>query len=336
MSAQAYCINIGSIFPQVTINVPSTLSIPRDKYQVGDTILDTGRIGNVGAVNTIQCSSISGDYEWGLIAFGPLATALPAAGSATPGLPPPSRVVYNTNVPGIGISISYFDNALNPGGTSPLPIYSAADKIYWRPLADSFYRNAADYQVKLIKTGPISPGVLQLAGNVVQVWYGGGNAPNYANSTLSTQMFFSNDINISLATCSISNPSVTVPLPKVSSAALSGPDTAAGVTAFDINMQCGNTRVSYQLNANQYSASYYSLIVPTGTASGVAVDLQDRSTTPWSGVHLNSKTLLLDTSGSSNVAVKLPLAARYYRPSGAVALQPGSVTATATLTMFYE
>lgn len=336
LAAQASCTNMGDIHGSMTILVPPTLSIPRDKYQVGNVIWSSPRLANDGAVNTISCDGNAGDYEWGVITAGPLAGAPLASGSASPSVPPPAQVVYQSSVPGIGVSISFFDNADNPGGTTAKPVYAASNKTYWNSLPWTSVRNTADYQVKLIKTGPISAGVLRLAGTVAQVWYGGGNAPNAAGSTLSTEMTFSNDINVSTVTCAISNPTVTVALPKVANTALPATDTAAGSTPFNIDMVCSNTKVSYRVDATQYSGSYYSLIVPTGSAKGVAVQLLDRSTTPWSGVYLNTKTLLADATNSSNVAMRLPFAARYYRPNSGVALQPGTVTATATLTMFYE
>lgn len=331
-SANAFCTNAGAIYPETVINVPSTLSVPRDKYANGAWLWQSPRLGNT-QVNTINCSSpaTGSDYEWGLVTAGPLAGA-----TAQSGYPGGLPTIYNTSVPGIGIAIMFYDNAASPYTTIAKPVYTTAQKTYWNLITGSYFRNSADFQVTFYKTGTVTPGILRLAGTVAQVWYGGGNAPNAANSVLSAQMYFSNDVVVTTPSCTLSNPNTTVVLPKVASTALPAADTVAGMTPFDINMTCDNNKVSYRVDGNQYDAGYTSLIRPTGTAQGVAVQLLTRQNSPTVPLPLASKQLLTDTTGSSNVAVKLPLAARYYRPNGAPALQPGTVSATATLTMFYE
>ncbi|MFC3625501.1 fimbrial protein [Vogesella amnigena] len=327
-AANAGCSNIGGIYPGVTINVPASLSIPRDK--ANGLLWQSPRLGN-STVNTIECTPTASDYEWGLVTGGPLSGA-----TAQSGYPGGLPTIYNTNIPGIGIAIMFYDNAASPSTTIAKPVYTTAQKTYWNQITGTYFRNSADFQVSLYKTGPITPGLLSLSGTVAEVWYGGNNAPNGSGGVLSAKMFISNDVNITTLTCAISNPNVTVVLPKVANTALPAADTAAGITPFDINMVCNNTKVSYRVDGNQYDAGYTSLIRPTGTAQGVAVQLLTRQSSPTVPLPLGTKKLLTDTTGSSYVPVKLPLATRYYRPSGAPALQPGTVSATATLTMFYE
>ena len=153
-------------------------------------------------------------------------------------------------------------------------------------------------------------------------------------------MTISNNIAITTPTCVVQNPSVTVNLPKVAANALPSPDSAAGATPFDINLLCSGAKVSYTVSGNQLSSGYYSLLVPntgSGAATGVWIDIQDRTTNPWSGIQLNTGQYLLgDTTGQSNVPLTIKLAARYYRINSATVVNAGTVTANANLNLSYQ
>lgn len=338
MSAYAGCSNIGNIIPDLSFTLPTSLSVPRDQFNVGDAIWTSPRMYNSGPINTIMCTGAATDYSWGVILSGPI-TGWPIASNVggSPSYPPPSRVVYQSNIPGIGIALYYYDDAYNFATSPRFPLYSVGNKTYWKPLstADS-YRNAHDFQLQLVKTGPISAGgSLNLSGTYAEVWYGGLDAPGAVNSVKSAILRINSNLPITVPTCQLANSGIiNVPLPKVSVSAL-GPGVAAGRTNFDISMNCSGTKVYYTLSGN-FQADNYTLLIPTGTASGVRLQLRDRATNSALALDGIQKYFLADTTGQSNVQQTIKLAVQYHQPGSVATATPGTVNGSVALNMLYQ
>lgn len=338
MSAYASCSISAGGAADLTLTLPTSLSVPRDQFNVGDAIWTSPRLGNYGPIKVIDCTGTANDYSWGVILQGQI-TTWPIASNVggSPSIPAPSRVVYQSNIAGIGVALYFYDDASGPNTPSRLPLYSLTDKAYWKTLYTAAqYRNAHDFQLQLVKTGPISTGgSLNLNGTYAEVWYGGLNAPGAIGSVNSAKLRINSDLPITVPTCQLANSGIiNVPLPKVSVTAL-GPGVDAGRTNFDIPMNCSGTKVYYTLSGN-FDPSNYTLLIPTGTASGVRLQLRDRATNNAMVLDGNHQYFLADTTGQSNVQQTIKLAAQYHQPSSVATVTPGSVNGSVALNMLYQ
>lgn len=173
-----------------------------------------------------------------------------------------------------------------------------------------------------------------MAGTYAEVWYGGGNAPGAEGSVKSTILRFNSDFPITVPTCQLTNSTINVPLPKISVKAL-GPGVAAGRTNFDIPMNCSGTKVYYSLSG-LHQTDNYTLLIPTGTASGVRLQLRDRATNNALALNGSQQYFLADTTGQSNVQQTIKLAVQYHQPGSVAAATPGTVNGSVALNMLYQ
>lgn len=97
----------------------------------------------------------------------------------------------------------------------------------------------------------------------------------------------------------------------------------------------GGTKVSYQLDAvSPAGMAANSGVIQAGaasTATGVGVQLL---TTPSFTPVSYGQKLLISNSAATDEHFTLPMVARYYQVSSNAT--PGSINATATITMYYE
>ncbi|SCK16962.1 fimbrial protein [Vogesella sp. LIG4] len=312
------------------INYPNIITPPRDSVaSYGTPILDTGWQDPGTIYTTVDCSGSWYDWTWAVYNGFDYPLAPGYSGVAN---------VYQTNVPGVGLIINYW-NSVNsyPSGDVGRQIQTWANRSGWEVANASDYRLPARFRMRLIKYGPISPGVVNLAGIQARIYYGGGDAAR-PEGVLAIQLTLPHDVTVTPSTCSLAVPNTTVPLPTIGVNQLPAIGATTGAVPFKINMSCDlNLKVSFQIDGTPYSgmSSTSGVLAPnSGTASGVGLQLLSTlSNSAGLPVAFGTKTLLKSLT-IANDQLSIPLIARYYRTGSTVS--PGSISSTATLTMFYE
>ena len=242
--------------------------------------------------------------------------------------------VFATNVPGIGVQVLGYGRALPTPGT-------VTNLAYYERTGINSYMSL---QVKLIKTGPISPG--QLSFPVTQL--GGGYANEISTSLLNELPYglanVTGTTNIVLPTCSTS--AVSVDMGSVSANEFTGIGHTARATHFNVNLNgcpTGWKKVSYQFIPVTSALSANGVIALSGssTATGLGIQITDDNGTPltaatgfngWAQLGTLPRTKAYSSAvGGSFV---FPLAARYYQTSTLVT--PGTADSSIIFTTGYD
>lgn len=242
--------------------------------------------------------------------------------------------VFATNVPGIGVQVLGYGRALPAPGT-------VTNLAYYQPTGTFSFMGL---QVKLIKTGPISPG--QLSFPVTQL--GGGYANETSTSLVNEYPYglanVTGTTNVTLPTCSTS--AVSVDMGSLSVNEFRGIGHTARATHFDISIKdcpTGWKKVYYQFMPVTSALTTNGVIALTGssTATGVGIQITDDNGTPLTaatGFNAFAPLGTLPRSKAYNTAVggsfTLPLAARYYQT--ATAVTPGTADSVIVLTTGYD
>lgn len=305
----------------------NTITVSRDAA-VGTVLLDSGWRQN-GAVAYVQCTQVNSDGVF--VAYSGFLGA-PVTGLVSPF----NNYVYQTNLPGIGLMINYW-NSTSSTPSGDMGWKAQTMPASWAVANAQSYSLASWFRVRLVKTGPIAAGTLQLAGIKAQVWYG-GLAPNTAASVNAVTLVLSHNVTVNAQTCSLNMPNITKALPTVALSHLLAVGDTVGDQAFQIGMSCGSgIKVSYQLDATSYAgmASSSGVMAPDGSSTARGVGIQLLSGTVGSATPVSFGSVsLLKTLTAANDVLNIPLVARYYRVSSVVT--PGSLTSVATLTMYYQ
>lgn len=231
-----------------------------------------------------------------------------AGGSPTGG----SNYIYPTSVAGLGYQLIHANDTSNFMG--PYPRYTSAAQ-------DSTYSVGTTLQ--LVQTGPIANGSVLPAGTLAN-WQWGSIVPEY--------FVLTNSITFVASACNVSNTSLSVTLPTVSTSAFSGKDSTAGATAFTIAATCpsGSTAtlaITFAASSG-VPAGYNNVLKSTGSATGLGVELRDGN----SNTVVFGNTSVVGTAPSG--ALSIPYTARYHAVSSTVT--GGSVAAAATFTFTYQ
>ncbi|MBB4868260.1 type 1 fimbria pilin [Pseudomonas nitritireducens] len=312
----------GNASVMANLALPTTLSVPRNASN--DTVLwDSGWRGY--ASTNITCNStgnVRGGHAGGIGAEVP--------GFTSNGFPS----VFQTNVPGIGISVFWCNNATascNPDPTKITPLPSLA----WSVQAARYPLNT-NWRVRLIKTADIdaSAGTVSVAG--MSYIY-------YADLGIST-LTITGASQITGLGCEVSADSrnIDVHLPTIAKTDFeesSIPRANDKAKAFKINLLCDSgVKVSYQIDGAQTTGDGNVLANASGTgmATGVGVTLFKGDLSSVTRLPLATRFLQTTTS-TGNQSVSIPLTARYYRTAGsAAAMGSGLVSTAATFTLTYE
>lgn len=213
--------------------------------------------------------------------------------------------VYETNIPGIGIRIK-----MN-GKFFPFSINTSRDTSYF-----------GGATIDLIKYGPSTTGSLT-SGRFARTSYGNGNGIADFNIVSGT---------VQSATCSVSNPSITVPMGNEVKTIFKGISTTGPTKLFNINLICDRgTNLRFRVDGNKVSTnnSVLSLNSSSGiTASGIGIQILYNS----NPLEIGSELAL--TKNSEGGVYRIPLAARYYQTG--VNISSGIANAQATFTMTYK
>lgn len=323
-SALAAICNFESGSASVLANMalPATLSIPRNATN-GTPLWDSGWKGySSTTINCTATGTVKGMHAGGIGA--------PVAGYTSNGFPS----VFETNVPGIGVSVFWCNQVIancNPDPTKITPLPSLA----WNVLA-SRYPLSINWRVRLIKTADIdaSAGTLSVAGL---------SAISYVDVGVTT-LSITGTSRITGLGCEVNADSrnIDVRLPTIAKTDFAGgvviPQANDKARAFKINLQCDSgVKVSYQIDGNQTSAgsSVLANAAGAGMATGVGVSLFMGDLSSVTRLPLGTKFLFGATSSAQPMSI--PLTARYHRTAAsAEAMGAGLVSTTATFTLFYE
>ena len=323
--AAACTLNAGNTTAVASIALPSTLSIPRNAPD--DTLLwDSGWRG-FSDVN-FKCTGTG--YVQGELAAG-IGTSVP--GYTSVGFPS----VFNTNVPGIGVSVFWCNtetSSCNPDRTKITPPPSL--NVNWAVGVGS--RSVrSNWRVILVKTAAIgvNAGTLTIAGQ---------SRVSYIDLPVTT-LSLTGSSQITGLGCDINSDSlgIDVPLPTIHSTDFSDASpvhtSSAKARTFSIGLLCDSgVKVNYQVDGAQSSAGSNVLANASGAgmATGVGVQLFEGDVNSTTVLQLGSKKLQ-STTTAGNTSVHIPLTAKYYRTAPDVAsITPGLVSTTAVFTLTYE
>ncbi|WP_095112991.1 fimbrial protein [Pseudomonas sp. Irchel 3H7] len=306
---------------ETTINLPVSLSASRD-LPVGAEVWSSGWVKSPSTL--IRCTG-SGFIQ------GTLASGI---GAAIPGYTGGGfSSVFETNVPGLGISVYLCSNVPTGCGTDFSSLVALANLN--TPLTDTYVPLVGSWLVRLIKVGPISSSIpLQIP----------GVSSGYAHGLETGRLMLSGQMQINTIGCEITSQSrnITVSLPSVMLADFSDDTTILNnrskSQAFEISLMCdAGTRLRYQIDGVESSSAYHVLANAQGSgmATGIGVqlfrgDFADDDVVPL-GISL------LHANVESNSRVVIPLMARYYKTAARVSeMRAGQVTVAATFTLSYE
>lgn len=240
-----------------------------------------------------------------------------------------SMRVYQTNIPGIGISIGGDPHTCDirfigqTGGVSA----DAATLCISSSHAGSFFSWNINPIVQLFKTGSTGSG--SISGSIADFYSGEGN---YNNLQPEVPIYISGSI--TTVACSISTPNILVPLEDVLASNLTAVGTIAKPQNFNVGLNCD---AGANINAQLTGTSNTDTDVPgvlqlsnTGSAN-VATGVGIQIFYNGSPMLLNQNMVLKTSSGGQET---FPFTAQYYQTKTTVT--SGSANATATLILTYQ
>lgn len=228
--------------------------------------------------------------------------------------------VYNTNVPGVGVSIS------TPAGYFAGVYFESPASFFSNPINQSL--NMSSRTVTFVKTGAITSGVVS-SGMLARV-YGDGDGVTAASINFTGPT-------ITQVACSISTPNLTFPIGDVLVSKFGstvGTIPAGGQNTQNLGLSCDyyaniNVTLSGTQNPDVGTTSVLALTNQgdADVAKGVGVQILYNSTV----LSRNSRIVLKRSSGGQEM---LPITARYYQTKSSVTT--GKANSTATLDLTYQ
>lgn len=236
--------------------------------------------------------------------------------------------IFNTNIPGLGVqlagvtSVGHIAGWIGTGNNIDGNINQNA--IYSSEYAlPSVYGGAA---VSFYKTGPMTSGVLtQRVGSMIL-----GTAGNWAPEI---------PINISgmtvtVLSCSLTTPTVTVPLGNIYATSFTGVGSFTGAQSFNLGLNCASgSKINVSMTGTQDTNTVNtSVLALTGAGTaGVAKGVGAQILYNNSPLTIGSQLLLKTSEGGVET---FPFTARYYQTLSNIL--PGTANATATLNITYQ
>ena len=281
----------------LTLNMPSTISIP-DTIPIGGVIARQAFSGSSPAF-IANCSgytlrTITGRY---------------------PNTTHPGTLIYLTEAPGIGITVSM---RWANGGPANFGLHSA--QTYKSP---GSYPSFTSAEATFYKIGPVTSSTV----NSGSLWN-----DHWQGSTNSFSLMIGNSIRFirAPATCDLAAGDVnrTITLPTIQANALKDV-VYAGVQNFDLTANCSSaTNVTFRFTGTPAPGNNL-LFANTGSAEGVALWLYSRIGGSSQTIS-NNGTRTVSVSGNRAV---LPLSAAYHR-NGTVSA--GTLVSTAAVNITYN
>ncbi|WP_097477779.1 fimbrial protein [Escherichia coli] len=297
---QATCSFYGGVTSEVSgyLNFGNVV-IQRDA-QVGSTIA-TAITGPYNGGNGIAgCQREAWTARWELTQWGTLSGY--------------GNGVYNTNLPGVGLRLSF----ASTGRVLPYEIsypYSAGGT--WLSIPGDGIKG------ELIKTGDITSGALT------------GSVP--ARASVVNQFYFANvTLNgtntVKSEACTVTTPSVDVPMGDHDKSEFSGAGSSTDWVSFDIGLSCDvGARINVRIDAtaDASAGSQGVMLIDSGGASGVGIQLHYRPDD--AAVQYGQERFYWQSVYGDEI---VQLKARYYQTAGSIT--PGAANGTATFTLSYK
>ncbi|QGW66409.1 fimbrial protein [Lysobacter soli] len=250
--------------------------------------------------------------------------------SPLPSVPGYPSNYFQTNIPGLAITIEYAYNH------TLLPIMGSTIGA----AGTSFLINDFTYTVRFYKVGPITQGG-PLTGIIAQRFFHayGVASPGFLAIQIGGGGII---IQPSFPTCSVSTPDVVVSLDQASAADFSSVGSALGEKDFNVSLACSGGDPSSSTNLHMFltdqttPANQTNILSLTSgsTAAGVGVQIVNNGTPVTFGQTSAAPTTDITRNIVVNTpTVDIPLKARYVRTGNMTA---GSVTAIATFTTTYN
>lgn len=253
--------------------------------------------------------------------------------------------IYSSGIPGIGIKFyTYNTHECYPG--TPGPLWPVTCKIspYNINNVNGTYTYGIQMGVTLIKTGNIDPTRLSFSGafaTSMTTEYPLGNPfATYVWSGAFTIVPQS-------PTCSVTTPSVTVPLGSVLRKTFTGVGSTSTAVPFNLQVTCAggvagsSSKIYVTLTdaANPGNTSQVLSLTPgSTTATGIGIQVLKGTTVlgygPDSEAPGNTNQWQAGTASAGTSTLNIPLSARYVQTSASVTT--GSANAAATFTMSYQ
>lgn len=297
---QATCSFYGGVTSEVSgyLNFGNVV-IQRDA-QVGSTIA-TAITGPYNGGNGIAgCQREAWTARWELTQWGTLSGY--------------GNGVYNTNLPGVGLRLSF----ASTGRVLPYEIsypYSAGGT--WLSIPGDGIKG------ELIKTGDITSGAL--TGSVL------------ARASVVNQFYFANvTLNgtntVKSEACTVTTPSVDIPMGDHDKSEFSGAGSSTDWVSFDIGLSCDvGARINVRIDAtaDASAGSQGVMLIDSGGASGVGIQLHYRPDD--AAVQYGQERFYWQSVYGDEI---VQLKARYYQTAGSIT--PGAANGTATFTLSYK
>lgn len=248
----------------------------------------------------------------------------------------PTNKIYPTSINGLGIRITRVT------GSFVLPFQFPGYNIANTSYAILPIISSSSVSVELIKTGEITAGGI-LSGIFAE------SHENSPSGQLLTQVTYANPVIIkpTIPTCSVSTPSVTVPLDSVDSSSFKGVGTVSASKSFQIGLSCTggsagsstNTYITFtDTNQPGNTSTTLSLAGGSGAATGLGLQILNGGAPigygPDSSAAGNTNQWKVATISQGVSAYSIPLSVRYIQTGKSVT--PGTVTGRATFTMSYQ
>ncbi|WBM72579.1 fimbrial protein [Buttiauxella sp. WJP83] len=322
LPAYGYCCTYSFIGSPYTINYGNIVA-QRDA-QVGQAI--SNAISGTYATGYVCRTSGNEGSSAGLSSF-----ILSYAFTSTSG-----ARVYNTNVPGVGISIGYYTNetaaAASASGTYYINDSTNTSVSLWtsNPGDTDTYRFQP--MIQFWKTGNITSG--SLSGQIAAFF---GRTARTGGSSVADIPIYAGSGSITQVACSITTPNLTFPIGDIlasnfGSSVGTTPSVAQNTQNLGLNCDAQaniNVSLSGTQNPDVSNTSVLALTNQGGAnvAKGVGVQIIYNGTP----LVLNSNIVLKRSSGGQET---FPLTARYYQTKTAVGT--GTANASATLNLTYQ
>ncbi|WP_426394875.1 fimbrial protein [Ralstonia sp. R-29] len=239
---------------------------------------------------------------------------------------------YPTSIAGVGIRFKF---------TPPTSILGYWPRSYnYGGAVNTSVSTGVSVVVDLVKTGPITAGG-SITGEVAG-WF----AQNDTSQLTSIVVDGAIIVQPKVPTCTVSTPSVQVPMGAISTRTFTGLGSSSGAQAFNIGLQCSGGDPNTSTNAyvtltdatNPTNTSQVLSLTPTSQASGVGVQILNGTTVlgygPDSAAPGNTNQWYAGNIAVGTSRFTIPLSARYVQTGATVT--PGTANAQATFTMSYQ
>lgn len=315
----------------ITVPMPASVTVPRDA--VTGTVL-TSWVTSNAASNYLTCTQTN----W---ATGPnIRSLLTDSGLTVMGPSGVTYKVWDTNVPGVGVAIGFQLYACNAWG-----IFRSLASTVRSTLCGALgggtgtLTGGISLQLALVKTGPITPGVVSSTPMAESGWTSGHPTPPNQPIVVHTDIlkrFVQTPTTINVAACETPDVSVNMGKPMLST--FSGVGYTTPVVSFDVSINAcpagSLTKIQYQfipVNAVIDANNGLLALSSTATATGIALQLKDGSNAP---LKFNTQYTLTGYNSVAGGSYKVPLKAAYRQTAATVT--PGSANAALTFTMTYQ